>query len=87
MLLTTDKTSKKLPTTDRKNINRLPTWADIINICFQKKEHFAFFFWPLGRNLFKFMTHQMVKQKELPLMLIQDWYINTTNTIITEATP
>ena len=34
---------KKLPTTDRKNINRLPTWADIINICFQKKEHFAFF--------------------------------------------
>ena len=42
--LTTDKMSKKLPTTDRKNINRLPTWADIINICFQKKEHFAFFF-------------------------------------------
>ena len=34
--------SKKLPTTDRKNINRLPTWADIINICFQKKEHFVF---------------------------------------------
>ena len=24
--------SEKLPTTDRKNINRLPTWADIINI-------------------------------------------------------
>ena len=34
--------SKKLPTTDRKNINRPPTWADIINICFQKKEHFVF---------------------------------------------
>ena len=30
--------SKKLPTTDGKNINRLPTWADIINICFQKKD-------------------------------------------------
>ena len=41
-LLTTDKMSKKLPTTDRKNINRLPTWADIINICFQKKKHFVF---------------------------------------------
>ena len=40
--LTTDKMSKKLPTTDRKNINRPPTWADIINICFQKKEHFVF---------------------------------------------
>ena len=31
MLLTTDKMSKKLPITDRKNINRLPTWADLIN--------------------------------------------------------
>ena len=41
--LTTDKTSKRLPTTDRKT-NRLPTWADIINNFFQKKEHFAFFF-------------------------------------------
>ena len=29
--------------------------ADIINICFQKKEHFAFFFYK-GSNLFKFMT-------------------------------
>ena len=28
---------------EKYNINRLPTWADIINICFQKKEHFAFF--------------------------------------------
>ena len=29
---------KNLPTTDRKKINRLPTWADIIDICFQKDE-------------------------------------------------
>ena len=28
---------KKLPTTDRKNINRLPTWTDII--FFQREEH------------------------------------------------
>ena len=37
MLLTTDKTGKKLPTTDRKNINRLTTWTVII--FFQKEEH------------------------------------------------
>ena len=43
ILLTTDQTIKNLPNTDRKNINQLPTWADIINICLQKKEHFAFF--------------------------------------------
>ena len=42
-VLTTDKMSKKLPTTNRKNINRLPTWADIINICCQQKDHFAVF--------------------------------------------
>ena len=35
---TTNKTRKKLPTNDRKKINRLPTWTDIIDICFQKDE-------------------------------------------------
>ena len=35
----TDKTRKKLLTTDRKKkINRLPTWTAIIDICFQKEE-------------------------------------------------
>ena len=38
MLLTTDKTGKKLPTTDRKNINRLQIWAGDI-IFFHKEEH------------------------------------------------
>ena len=59
ILLTTDKTSKKLPTTDRENINQLPTWADIIKL-FSEKRAFCIFFRPLGSNLFKFMTHQMV---------------------------
>ena len=55
-----------LPTKWVKNY-RLPTWADIINICFQKKEHFAFFSrkevtslnlwlirWPNGKNFLFF---------------------------------
>ena len=29
---------KKLPTTDGKFINWLPTWTDIIDICFHKEE-------------------------------------------------
>ena len=43
------KREKKLPTTDTKIINRLPTWTDIIYIfmILQKKEHLVFFlrFW------------------------------------------
>ena len=35
---------KKITDYQQEKYNRLPTWADIINICFQKKEHFAFFF-------------------------------------------
>ena len=33
---------KKLPTTDRKIINRLPTWTDIIYIV-SEKEYIVFF--------------------------------------------
>ena len=45
---TTDyrQSNKKLPTIDRKEINRLPTWVEIIDICFQKvrsEGHFVFF--------------------------------------------
>ena len=43
MLLTTDETRKKLPTTERKNINRLSTWTDIIDICFQKEKSILYF--------------------------------------------
>ena len=56
---------KKLPTTDM---------ADIINICFQKKEHFAFFStkeatslnlwlirWPNGKNFLFFYTGTLLK--------------------------
>ena len=49
---------KTLPTADRKNINRLPTWTDITDICFHKEEHFVFFF-TLESNYIEFMT-QMV---------------------------
>ena len=41
------KREKKLPTTDRKNINRLPTWTDIIYIYiffFQKQEYIVMIF-------------------------------------------
>ena len=34
---------KTLPTTDSKIINRLLTWTDIIDICFQKEGYFVFF--------------------------------------------
>ena len=53
MLLTTGKMSKKLPTTDRKSINRLPTWADIINIFVSEKRACCIFFQPLGSYLIK----------------------------------
>ena len=43
ILPTTDKTRKKLSTTDRKIINRLPTWTGIIYIFFQKEEYIVFF--------------------------------------------
>ena len=43
MLLTTDKTRKKLPNTERKNIKRPSTWTDIIDICFQKKKNILYF--------------------------------------------
>ena len=35
---------------ESKIINRLPTWTDIIDICFQKEEYFVFF----GSNQIKF---------------------------------
>ena len=44
ILPTTDKTRKKLSTTDRKIINRLPTWTDIIYIFFRKKSILYFFY-------------------------------------------
>ena len=43
MLLTTDKTRKKLPNTERKNINRPSTWTDIYDICFQKEKSILYF--------------------------------------------
>ena len=45
-------------------INRLPTWVDIIDICFQKKEHFVFFSSRQEVTSFKFVTYQMVQRKE-----------------------
>ena len=71
--MTTDKTSKKLSTTDRKKINRLTTWAEIINKCFKKKEYFVFCFirWSKGNN-FLFCCYR---------------YIATTNIKITEVAP
>ena len=41
----TDYRQNDLKITDyrQEKYNRLQTWADIVNICFQKKEHFAFF--------------------------------------------
>ena len=39
----TDYRQNDLKITDyrQEKYNRLQTWADIVNICFQKKEHFA----------------------------------------------
>ena len=51
---------KKLPTTDRKNINWLPTWTDIIDICFHKEELALSIFSSLVSNHIKYMTYQMV---------------------------
>ena len=42
------KREKKLPTTDRKIVDRLPTWTDIIHIFFRKKSILYFSY--LSRN-------------------------------------
>ena len=73
----TDYRQNDLKITDyrQEKYNRLQTWADIVNICFQKKEHFAFFSrkevtslnlwlirWPKGKNfLFFFYTGTLLQ--------------------------
>ena len=50
LLPTTDKTQKKkkILTTDRKNVNRLPTWTEIAYIFFSKRRVYCIFSTFLG---------------------------------------
>ena len=51
LLPTTDKTQKKkILTTDRKNVNRLPTWTEIAYIFFSKRRVYCIFSTFLGSN-------------------------------------
>ena len=70
ILLKTDEKRKKLPTTDRKNINRLPSNGPTLSIFVFIRKRFCIFS-SLGSNHIKFTTCQMVQRKELPPLLIR----------------